>query len=420
MAVSKNELYKKLDIAKTRMLQDKFCFFGILALHFKYEIKDDIETACTDGKKIMFGTDFLNKLPIGQVNWIIAHEVMHVANGHLRRKDGKRHDLWNISCDYAIHSILKDFEDSLFKMPEGVLYDRKYNEMSSEQIYYELYQQYGKDLDERDKQLQELMDKLADDHSQWNQGQGQGKDKKESGSEGEGSDGEGLGDRDISEEEWKERMVSAAKQASGRMAGKTPGFLRKILASINPPKKDWRTLLQEFITPEVFDYSFNPPDRRYSMGDCMLPDLNDVDETVKNVVFFVDISGSMSEKDISEVYSEVVGAVSQFSSMDGYLGYFDTQVYNFERFEDISDVLKNKPHSGGGTEFSACFQYLHDTDKVNIDEINGIVILTDGWCGFENCEKLSNGINTLWVMTEGDMKPAPFGRTVYLRNNDKD
>lgn len=419
MAVlDKNKLKQKLEISKFRLLQDRFCFFGILALYFKYEIHDDIPTACTDGKKIMFGTEFLNSLSLSQLNWIIAHEVMHVANGHIRRQGARRHDLWNIAADYTIHSILKEFEDDMFKMPEGCLYDKKYNGMSSEQVYQELYQEVGADMDARDKKIQELLDKLADDHSQWGQGEGGDKGDKDGEGSGDGEGAEGCGT--VSDEEWQQRMTNAAKQASGKMAGKMPGFLKKILDKLQPPKKDWRTLLQEFVVPEIFDYSFNPPDRRYSDGVCMLPDLNDVDETVKNLVFFVDISGSMSEQDILEVYSEVVGAISQFSSMTGYLGYFDTQVYNFERFEDISDVLKNKPHSGGGTEFEACFEYLQETDKLDIEDISGIVILTDGWCGYGRSEELSNGINTMWVMTESNIPEAPFGRTIYLRDKKED
>lgn len=411
MSIDKGKLKQKLEIAKFRLLQDRFCFFGILALYFKYEIHDDIPTACTDGKKIMFGTEFLDKLSLSQLNWIIAHEIMHVSNGHIRRQGSRRHDLWNIAADYAIHSILKDFEDDMFKMPEGVLYDKKYNNMSAEQIYQEVYQELGgADRDELDKKLKKLLDKLADDHSKWGNGQGNGEDSEE----GEGGMGE------VSDEEWQQRMTNAAKQASGKMQGKMPRFLKKILDKLNPPKKDWRTLLQEFITPEVFDYSFNPPDRRHSGSECMLPDLNDVDETVKDVVFFIDISGSMSESDIIDVYSEVAGAVAQFSSFTGYLGYFDTKVHNFQRFEDISDILKNKPHSGGGTEFEACFEFLNETDKLNIDDVAGIVILTDGYCSMGRSEELSRGINTLWVMTTPDLPASPFGRTIYLHDKTED
>jgi predicted metal-dependent peptidase len=407
MVSTKEKLKEKLDLAKFRLLQDRFCFFGILALYFKYEIKDDVETAYTDGRKIVFGTEFLDKLNLPQVGWVVAHEVMHVSNNHLARRGARRHDLFNLAADYSIHSILKEFEDDLFKMPEGLLYDKKYDGMASEQIYQELYQEYGADMDARDGKLKELLDKLADDHGEWGEG---------AGNKGDGDYDDGEGNGQVSDEEWQQRMTNAAKAAAGKMAGKMPGFLKKLLDRLNPPKKDWRTLLQEFIVPEVFDYSFNPPDRRYSDGGCMLPDFNDVDESVKNIVFFVDISGSMSEKDICEVFSEVVGAVSQFGSMTGHLGYFDTEVHSFLKFEDISDVLANRPMSGGGTEFEACFHFLHDTDLIEIEDVAGIVVLTDGYCGWGRSEELSQGINTLWVMTESSMDPAPFGRTIYLRN----
>ena len=410
-------LKRKIDTSKFKLLQNKFCFFGILALYFKYDVKEDVETAYTDGKNIVFGAKFLDNLSIGELNWVIAHEVMHVANGHLRRRGMRRPKLWNVACDYAIHSILKEFEDDLFKMPKNVLYDKKYDNKASETIYKELYDEFGEEIEKQEKKINDLIKKMLDNHDAWEQAQKSGSDSKDGSKDSE----EGFGDIDeASPEEWEKRMVGAAKLAAGKNAGHLSGFLKKILGKLTPPKKDWRLLLQEFITPEIFDYSFNPPDRRFSESECMLPDFNDVNDAVKNIVFFIDISGSMSEKVIYEVYSEVVGAVSQFSSMSGYLGYFDTEVQNFKRFEDVSEVLENKPHSGGGTEFEACFEYLNNTDELDINDVAGIVLLTDGYCGYGKSELLSQGIPTMFVMTESDIPEAPFGRTIYLKDNEND
>lgn len=413
-------LRDKLSIAKIELLEKQFCFFGVLALYMKYYLSEEHPTAWTDGKSIYFNPKFLDELSYSELKWVIAHEIMHVANGHPRRRDFREADIFNEACDYAIHDILKQFEDNQeFKMPDFGLYDPKYKDLSAEDIYEDLKQNKKNGKSGNGK------GRLLDSHDKWDDpdgdGQGQGKGKGDKNSDKVELSEMGSGDlSEASEEEWEERKIKAAKIAQGKDCGKLPAYLQNILVKLEPPKKDWRQILQEFITPELFDYSFNPPDKRlYAISECMLPDFNDEQEVVKNIVFFIDISGSMSNDDINDVYSEVAGAVAQFDSMSGYLGYFDTSIHNFESFEDINDVLKNKPHSGGGTDFRICFEYLHKNDKVKIEDVAGIILLTDGYCGYEGCKELSEGIPVLWVMIEDDMEAAPFGNTIYLRQSKK-
>lgn len=430
MSLDNTKLKQKIMTSKFRLLT-RFPFFGVLALYFKYGITDKIPTACTDGKNILFNPEFLDKLSVGEVNWIIAHEVMHVSNGHLRRRGYRNHQLFNVACDYAVHSILKQFECGDFKMPEGVLYDSQYDNLASETIYDRLLSQAQQSGGGKsggggisispDELGDHLKDKLLDSHDDWENGQGQSGsgNQNQNNSQPDMIDGGGDGtDEEASSKEWEQRMVNAASVQAGKQAGKLPAFLKELLDKLKPPKKDWRQLLQEFVTPEIFDYSFCPPDKRLSsITDCFLPDLNDTEDTVKNIVFFVDISGSMSEDDICDVYSEVVGAVSQYSSMSGYLGYFDTEVHNFSKFEDIADVLRNKPRSGGGTEFQACFDYLHDTEQLDFDDIAGIIILTDGYCGYGRSQELAGNVPVMWCFTENSIPPAPFGNSIYLKDS---
>ena len=402
MASDLKQLQRKVFLAQSKLMHKEFCFFGCLSLWLKYRIDDSIETAATNGSEIIFNSEFLDKMNMGELKWVMAHEIMHIALGHIRRKGTRDHMVFNYASDFAIHSILKEFEADTFKMPEGCLYDKKYDGMCSEAIYNDIAQQISEGKGKAMKTL--------DDHGQW------GKDPAKGQGDPDDKDGEGCEMGEVSEDEWKQRMEDAAKMASGKMEGKTPSFLKDLLANLQPPKKDWRQLLSEFIQPEVADYSFNPPDKRlYSMSECLLPDFNDEEETVKNIAFFIDISGSMSEQDISDAYSEIVGAINQFGSMSGYLGYFDTAIHNFEKFEDVKDVIKNKPHSGGGTDFEACFRFLKDTDVVDMQGIVGIVILSDGECGFGNSYKLSEGIPTLFLFTDDHIPKAPFGTTSYLR-----
>jgi len=440
------KLREKIVLCKWKLIKE-FPFFGILALKFKYMVDESIDTAGTDGTKIIFNPDFLNSLNLPELKWLIAHEIMHVSNGHISRRESRNHMLFNIACDYAIHDILKQFESNDFKMPSGDnkgLYDPKYHKMPAEEIYDILMSEFcssegnGEGEGEENSNsrgnkkssnnnskgksgISKLSDRLLDNHDRWDDN----KNKDDDG-EGEGSkknnksqciSGEGIEESQMSEQEWEQLLISAAQQHQDKSCGNLPSYLQQLLVKLKPPKKDWRQLLNEFVSPIINDYSFNPPDKRlYSITDCMLPDFNDTENEVKNIVFFIDISGSMSDKEIGDVYSEVVGAVQQFSSMTGWLGYFDTSVHSLQKFDDVSDILKNKPHSGGGTIFRVCFEAIHKSDDFEPEDVAGIVILTDGEAYYEGCEELSESIPTLWIYTQNHLPPAPFGQSVYLND----
>jgi len=372
-----NKDIERITKIKIKLLSE-YPFFGVLALYFNYEFRDDIESAATDGRSIFFNKNWIKKLTNGEVAWVTAHEIMHNALNHFERRKGRNLELFNVAADYAIHSILKDFEDFYFKMPEKALYSKMFKKMCAEDIYQYL-----------------IINKIKvdipfdfDDHSLW--------------------------DSSITQAEWDSRLLSAAKLAASRGKEEPTGIIKNILNKITPPKKDWRSLLNELIIPETFDYSFCPSDKRYSDSDFVIPDFNSSEETVENIAFFIDISGSVKESEVIEVYSEILGCINQFGNLKGYLGYFNNRVKNFTSFENIQDVLKNAPIKGGGTNFSAPFEYIRNNNL----EVETIVVLTDGMAEFPDDVLY---IPTLWIINnerDKDIK-APFGLTVNLKENIK-
>lgn len=394
------QIEDSLTRSRIQMLMS-FPFFGILALHLQMERDYTVPTAATDGDKFYYNPHFIKSLNEGERNWIVVHEVMHPALKHLWRRGDRQHKKWNYACDYAIHDIMMQFIDTSghnmkdkLKMPKGVLYDAKFHDKSAEEIY----------------------DLLPDDL-----GQGQGKGGQGNSGSGD-SDGDGDGQTPLDDHskwdqqetqqggqqkatEWEGKMVSAAKSAESKNAGNVPGFLKRLLGKLTKPQKDWRTLLHEFIQEETNDYSFNPPDRRYSDSEFFLPDFNDVDEIVKDLVFYVDTSGSIGDKELNACYSEIVGAIHQFNGkLCGKLGFFDHIAYGLTPFEDVQSVLEIRPQGGGGTSFHAPFEYVNQ--HCEPEDVAGIIILTDGYASFPD-EKIANGKPVLWVMTT-DVEPT-FG-----------
>ena len=67
MALSEEKIRKyiqRLLLSRMRILCNHG-FYGLLLMHMIYAIDEEVETACTDGKRITFGTDFLDSLTDG-------------------------------------------------------------------------------------------------------------------------------------------------------------------------------------------------------------------------------------------------------------------------------------------------------------------------------------------------------------------
>ena len=114
-------------------------FFGNASMKLKLIEDPNIETMCTNGKEIRYSPAFVEDNIMLHNVGVLAHEVMHVTNGHCLRRGDKNAKLFNVACDYAINPILVN---GGFELPEGALLDDAYNGMSAEEIYNSLLDDY--------------------------------------------------------------------------------------------------------------------------------------------------------------------------------------------------------------------------------------------------------------------------------------
>ncbi len=236
-----------------------------------------------------------------------------------------------------------------------------------------------------------------DDHSFWN----------------------GDEDNHIGRDTWLQRMIDAtdliASTEGGNGRGTIPLAAQRIVSELKNPKLDWRTILNDFVQEEINDYSFSPPDRRMEDSPFFLPDFNEKDERVKDILFMVDTSGSMSTDDVTECYSEICGAIRQFNGkLQGKLGFFDAVVVEPIPFEDEEEFKIIRPVGGGGTSFDVIFDYVEK--KMGDEPPVSIVILTDGYAPFPE-ESRAGGIPVLWIINNEEQTP-PWGKIARLHTKD--
>jgi predicted metal-dependent peptidase len=204
--------------------------------------------------------------------------------------------------------------------------------------------------------------------------------------------------------------IGERKQLSN---GGLPMFAERLLEQMKAPQVDWRSVLNDFVQEDITDYSFSPPDKRFSDSPFLLPDYNERTDTVKNVWFFVDTSGSISLTELTLAYSEIKGAIEQFNgALRGKLAFFDASVKEpIYEFEDVDSLMKIKPVGGGGTSFYAVFKYV--TKIVSDEQPSVIVILTDGQSAIPP-EESARGIPVLWLLNDEKITPK-WGKIARIK-----
>lgn len=376
------DITKRLLLSRTRILI-KYPFYGLLLMHVKFGVDDKCSTAYTDGHKIVFCPDFIDELTDTEVDIVMMHEILHIVLKHCFRGRGLDPERYNIACDIVVNSnimystglglesiALKCDTEPWHATPngkEGYLF-------TAEEVY-------------------KMLPVTASSH-------------------GEGIDSHGAWGKTAvdhaTEDFWDKRIEDAASIAQAGV-GHLPYAIELMLDELRESKHDWRNILVNFIQEEVNDYSFSPPDRRYE-GDFFLPDFNDVDMHVKNILFMIDTSGSMDKKMITDMYAEICAAIEQFNGkLSGWLGFFDSTVVPPKEFSSLSEFKIIRPKGGGGTSFEAIFRYI---DKEMQDHLPAaIVILTDGYAPFP-AKGETKGIPVLWVLNT-DVKP-PYGKVIKV------
>ena len=377
-------LAKRLEEGRQYLLREH-PFFGRLLVHLKFGLAK-CSTAYTDMENIVFDPDFLDRLTDNEMHFVILHEVMHCVLKHCVRGLTLNDTLYNIACDIVVNSFVMDtLRVSSFtvdgcdimhltpKKAEGRYF-------TAEEVYMEL-------MSELNIQFGEAMAKgCLDCHEPWTK-----------------VDGKGTGDM------WDKNIGNAARYCSDKGSG-IPDSIKRIVEDIeHKSETDWRQLLHDFIRHDRCDYTFAPPDRRYIGEDIILPSFTNCadGESVENIWFFVDTSGSFTDEELAKAFAEIKEAASQVENMSGYVCFFDTDVSDFVSFDSAEDIDKITPVGGGGTSFYAVFDYIKNIPEDKKPSM--VAIITDGYADYPDEPE----IPVIWLLTDKESSP-PWGESVYI------
>ncbi len=424
----KKEYMKRLLMSRLRILVNNG-FYGLLLMHMIFSIDENCSTAATDGRRIYFGPVFLDDLSDSELDFIMMHEILHVVLQHCFRGRDYDQDQFNIACDIVVNSnILKSnnmnpltitlakYGESMHKAPDG----SEGYEHTAEEVYAMLPPSQSKG--KNGTSLTGTMGIPGPNGDKEAKGSALGRARQTKGKKSEQSaiwdDHTRWGmeeEDDTLRDVWVKRTLDATESISIRdpsnQRGLLPLFAERLIEELRKPQIDWRMILNDFVQEEIVDYSFTPPDRRFDDSPFFLPDFNDKDDIIKDILFMIDTSGSMSDEMVTAAYSEVKGAIDQYDGkLKGWLGFFDAAIIEPKPFENEDEFKIIHPEGGGGTDFQIIFEYVQQHMKDNLPV--SIIILTDGFAPFPQ-EHLAMGIPVLWLLNNDKVDP-PWGKVARI------
>ena len=79
-------------------------FYGLLLMHIVFSLDEDIDTAATNGTKIMFSPGFLDEISDKELDFVLMHEILHIVLQHCVRGAKFESEQFNIACDIVVNS----------------------------------------------------------------------------------------------------------------------------------------------------------------------------------------------------------------------------------------------------------------------------------------------------------------------------
>lgn len=372
-------LTRDLDRTKSAVFMNpkRSCFFGPLMCSLAFHWDESVGTAATDGVSLWWAPSYFLKLPKLSRETDLMHELWHVASLHMIRRGTRDPKIFNIACDIKIDLML-EAEGYSFEGIKGVLTwpqldARKYVGWVEEDIYDDLVKNavqpppnYVPDIqptDSKQNTAQSLNNVV--------------------------------------------RAIHQAKLGGG--AGHIPGDIETLLEKFLAPVVPWEQYLHHWFHDLIENsYSWKRPNRRYMASGYYLPSLSEDEGRLAHLMYFEDVSGSISDADALRFNSEVKYVKETFEPEQMTLVQFDTRITQEIVLKKDDPFEQIKIIGRGGT----CLRCVRE--HIIQHKPTAVVIFSDLDCA--PMEKLPFEIPVLWVCIRNRGKTVPFGKLIHIQS----
>lgn len=374
-----HQITRELDKTKSAVFLDKknAAFLGSLMCSLNFVWSRDLPTAATNAITFWWNPDWFLSLDPEVRKTILMHELWHVARLHMIRLENRNPRLWNYACDIRINNDLER-EGASFYGVEDCWKDQSFDAngiMAEEDIY----------------------EKICSD----------GNEPKGSSWNDVSEDGDMIPLSNQEKQTVVNSVVQAVHQAKiAGQAGNLPGGLQEVINKFLEPVIPWQTILMQFFTDLLSeDYSWKRPNRRYS--DMYLPSKFTDDGRLEHLIYFLDVSGSISDRDLLRFNSEVKYIQETLKPQRLTLVQFDTVIQDVREFKEEDPFDEIHIIGRGGTSFEPVREYILEHRPT------AAIIFSDMWC--LPMKPLDEEIPIIWVAIDNRTATVPFGKLIHIK-----
>ena len=364
-----NQIKQRIKQVKANLLIEQ-PYFGSISAMQKPKLNDDIQTFASSPEYFEYNDDYVACLDDDEIGFLLTNSAMHQAFGYDNRQEGRMQWLWTMAQDYAINCLLVN---NGLKLPPSLLYDDKFDELSTEAIYKILEDE----IDEDKHTPKEVENIRYESMPQTNE----------------------YDEDPLDIQDMNQQLLNKAK-----LQGDLPLGIEILVPNLQNSQISWEDELYTIIENSVkFDYRLIPPNKRHLANGVALPSLSG---TKMKIVIAIDSSGSVNAKLLSRFLNEVESIMNTFTAFEIDLLIADAKVHEHHILYP-GDELSYNIQGGGGTNFEETFNYIEQ----NIDNVSLMLYFTDGMGKFPHDEPM---YDVVWVGCDEKMS-IPFGRIIVTQ-----
>ncbi|HHD75114.1 MAG TPA: hypothetical protein ENL00_04780 [Nitratifractor sp.] len=383
-------------------------FLSVLALSIPTTFGQHGRSAFeTNGYTIRVDYQKLEHYTPKEITYLYAHTLLHIVLKHPLRRQGRKIDIWNQSCDIVINLILEDF-NNIGLRPEDEFVDSDLKDKCVEEVYEILQAEESESKDDGSEEESKESKAKAEENPK-------GKEKvyRYNPQKRDIDEVENI-NSDKGEREKLDGVIIQALTIAKRSTNQYSRMQIEIDELIKP-EISLEDTLKEYLISSLFEKesSYTRPNRRFVYQGIYMPGYKKRDEMLE-IYIALDSSSSVT----LDEYRRFLGVIQDVC--EGFYEYkitvlpFDLEVkkshiVEFDSFNAWSSKDMLIPKSDGGTNFNAVLQYLKAT---TITANSLLMVLSDG--EFEVNESLVS--QTLFVLSDNknSQKFNHLGRTILF------
>lgn len=383
----KNDFMKLIELCTLSLMKGDDNFFALFIIQMKREIKLDLPTAISSRPSSGSFTMYINPViflecSLNEMQALLKHEVYHIMSLHYIRAKSLRKKYSPLAVSVAMDISINQY----------ILYLPVWAEkIENARMTYHVDLKDEQTMEEYAEEIQGAIDRMKRERT------------KECDDEFEKNDElfiERQHDMSRAHDLWyyneenydSEQIKEVTRKVVDNAAkGEIPESVNKLMKQLNKKAEvSWKDYLKRMLgtLPAGYKKTVTRRDRRQ-------PDRMDLrgklSSHIAQIIIALDISGSMSDKEIEQIMTEIFSIVKNYPREITIIEC-DSEIRRIYNVRSIKDI-KEKVNTRGGTRFSPVFQYIEQHKMRN----HILVYFTDGQGETELMYKKHN--KTLWVLT---------------------